>query len=272
MAERTQPRQEGRWHGGRRTALAVAAEREAERLARTLGAEVASARRARRWTQTALGSRVGLSQSRISSIEDGFGAGAPIGVWIALGLVLDRPFAAALSRSLVPEPIDGGHLAGEELLLTLARRNGRPGAPEVPTRFARTARVIDVAVRDDRQRVLIVQEISNRIDDLGLTIRDHRRKTIEATELAAVIGADDGPYRVAFCWIVRATAANRALVARYPEVIANAFPGSSRAWLRALVDGGPIPREPGLVWVDLAGTRLSEHRRRGSPDAHRLHG
>jgi transcriptional regulator with XRE-family HTH domain len=129
MAERMQPRAQGRWHGGRRTALHVAAAREAERLARTLGAEVASARRARRWTQTGLGSRVGLSQSRISSIEDGFGAGAPIGVWIALGLVLDRPFAAALSRSLAPEPIDGGHLAGEELLLTLARRNGRTGRP-----------------------------------------------------------------------------------------------------------------------------------------------
>jgi hypothetical protein len=129
-----------------------------------------------------------------------------------------------------------------------------------------------VAVRDNRQRVLIVQEISNRIDDLGRTIRDHRQKTIEAAELAAVVGADDGPYRVAFCWIVRATAANRALIARYPEVIANAFPGSSRAWLRALVDGGPIPREPGLIWVDLAGARLSEHRRHRSPEAHRPSG
>ena len=272
MAERIESRQHGRWHGGRRTAVHVASEREAERLARTLGAEVASARRARRWTQTTLGSKVGLSQSRISSIEDGLGAGAPIGVWIALGLVLDRPFAASLSRSVAPEPVDAGHLAGEELLLALARRNGRNGAPEIPTRFARTARVIDVAVRDDRQRVLIVQELSNRIDDLGQTIRNHRQKVIEGAELATAIGGDDGPFRVAFCWVVRATAANRALVARYPEVIANAVPGSSRAWVRALVEGGPIPREPGLVWVDVAGTRLSEHRRHAWPAPHRPRG
>ena len=63
-----------------------------------------------------------------------------------------------------------------------------------------------------------------------------------------------------------------ALVARYPEVIANAVPGSSRAWLHALVDGGPIPRQPGLVWIDLAGTRLSEHRRYARQAAHRPSG
>ncbi|MBM4408148.1 MAG: helix-turn-helix domain-containing protein [Chloroflexi bacterium] len=260
------------WHGGRRTALHVAAEREAELLARTLGAQVRSARRARRWTQAQLGARVGLSQSRISSIEDGHGAGAPTGVWIALGIALGRPFAAAISWPLVPEPQDAGHLSAQELVLSLARRHGRPGAFELSTKPSDPSRSIDVGVRDDRRRVLIVNEISNRIDDLGQAVRDHRRKRAEAEGLAAVIGGDDGPYRVASCWIVRATAANCALVARYPRIIESTFPGSSRRWVAALVAGGDPPLEPSLVWADLAGTRIYEHRRAGSAGAHRRDG
>lgn len=56
--------------------------------------------------------------------------------------------------------------------------------------------------------------------------------------------------RAALVWVVRATARNRLLVARYPEVFATRFPGSSRAWVAALTAGGPIPTEPGLVWCD----------------------
>jgi len=118
----------------------------------------------------------------------------------------------------------------------------------LPTKPAHPSRSIDVVVRDDRRRVLIVNEISNRIEDLGQTVRDHRRKRADAEALAAIIGGEDGPYRVASCWILRATAANRALVARYPHIIESAFPGSSRRWVAALVDGDdPITRSrPGL--------------------------
>jgi transcriptional regulator with XRE-family HTH domain len=238
----------------------VAGAREARALAATLGGQVRAGRRARGWSQAQLGHRVGLSQAWISRIERAFGVGVPLGVWIALGVALGRPIAISLSTPPIAEPADAGHLPGQELTLALARRNGRPRSVELPTRPANPSRMIDVAIRDDGQRVLILQEISNRIDDLGQTIRDHRHKVVEAAAVAAVIGGDDGPYRVAFCWIVRATAANRALVGRYPNLIADTFPGSSRAWVRALADGGPVPRDPGLVWIDLAGTRLIEHR------------
>jgi hypothetical protein len=79
--------------------------------------------------------------------------------------------------------------------------------------------------------------------------------------LAVVAGGDNGPYRVAGCWVLRATAANRALVARYPTIFASEFPGSSHQWVKALTTGAPPPREPGLVWVDLAGTRIYEFRK-----------
>ena len=260
------------WQGGRRTALHVAAERESERLARTFGSDVRAARISKGWTQAQLAAKVGLSQSRISSIEDGHGAGAPVGIWIALGLALDRPLAIALSRSLVPEQATAGHLSAQELLLALGRRNGMGATFELATRPADSRRALDVCVRDDRRCVLRVHEISNRVDDLGQTVREHQRKQAEADQVAVVLGGDEGPYRVAFCWVLRATAANQALIARYPHIIESTYPGSSRQWVRAVMDGADPPTRPGIVWVDLAGTRIYEYRRVASPIPHRPDG
>jgi hypothetical protein len=66
---------------------------------------------------------------------------------------------------------------------------------------------------------------------------------------------------MASVWIVRATAANRALVARYPAIIDAAFPGSSRGWVKALTEGSTPPREAGFVWYDAPTARLTERRR-----------
>jgi hypothetical protein len=131
---------------------------------------------------------------------------------------------------------------------------------ELTMQPASSRRAIDVCIRDDRRRVLRVHEISNRVEDLGQTVREQRRKQAEADGIAALLGGDDGPYGVAFCWVLCATAANRALVARYPHIIGSTFPGSSRQWVRAIVDGAAAPTLPGLVWVDTAGTRIHECR------------
>jgi hypothetical protein len=61
-------------------------------------------------------------------------------------------------------------------------------------------------------------------------------------------------------WVIRATRANRELLATYPALFAARFPGSSRAWVRALVTGAPAPHEPGVVLCDLGATRLFEWR------------
>ena len=153
------------------------------------------------------------------------------------------------------------HLSPQELLLRLANRNGDPGTFELPTRSSNPARSIDVGVRDDRHRVLIIEEVWNTLSDLGQATREHRRKVAEAEALAVAIGGHGGPYRVASCWVLRATAANRALVRRYPAIFRATFPGSSRNWVRALSTGSEPPIEPGLVWVDLGGAQLSEYRR-----------
>jgi hypothetical protein len=245
----------------RRTTHQLEGDREAASIAAALGRVVREGRRRLRMTQEELGTAVGLRHSRIGEIERGGGLGTPLVVWVRLGMVLGRPVAVSFSRDLVPSmPADAGHLDGQELVLRLARDRGRPGSFELPTRPLDPSLSADAGVRDDPDRTLILHEIWNRFDDLGRAARSTDRKVAEAAEIAIGLGGDR-PYRIAHCWLLIDTAANRTLVARYREVLASRFPGSSRAWVRALTDGGPVPREPGLAWIDLRARRLVPIRR-----------
>ncbi len=233
------------------------AQAEAARLTTTLaislGGEAKRDRRRQRRTQQEIGNDIGVDQARISQIERGQGANVPLELWVALGVALGRPLAVSFSKPLdrtMATPADAGHLEIQEALLALAAATGRRGVAELPTRPADPARSTDVALPDDVHRVLILEEAWNTFGDVGAAIRSTHRKRAEAEERAVVLGGDGGPYRVATVWIVRATAANRALVARYPHLFATTFEGSSRAWARALTDGGPPPDRPGLVWFE----------------------
>ena len=245
------------------------AAREASRLSAALadhlGQVVKSARVGLRLTQDELGRHVGVGQGWISRIELGHGERAPIALWVALGVALHRPLAITFSRPLGrgAEAADAGHLEIQERLLELARTTGRTGTFELPTRPLDPRYSVDSCVKDPRHRVLIIEEAWNTFGDLGAAVRSTTRKTAEAAELAAVI--DDGPpYRVATVWVVRPTAANRALIGRYPQIVRTAFPGSSRSWARALIDGTAPPAAPGLVWLDPSTGRVIEWRLRPS--------
>ncbi len=198
----------------------------------------------------------------VSRLERGFGGGLTLDSWQRVALALGRPLRVELTRGADDTPVDAGHLVVQELLLRLARETGRDRRFELATRPADPARSVDVCIRDDRHRVLILAEAWNRLDDIGGAARSTARKVSDAADLAAAIGADEGPYRVAAVWVLRATARNRGLARRYPDVFATRFPGSSHHWVGALATGGVPPTEPGLVWSDLAGTRLSAWRRR----------
>jgi transcriptional regulator with XRE-family HTH domain len=239
--------------------------REVRRLsvaaAASLGRQVRDGRRRLRITQSVLARRVGLHQTQISRIELGRGWSVPLETWIAIGVVLDQPLAISLSRPIAHSrtPLDAGHLEIQEFLLRVARKTGRTASFELPTRPQDPSRSIDVGVRDARHRVLIIEEAWNTFGDLGAAIRATNRKAAEATDLAATI--DDGrPFDVAIVWVVRATAANRALLGRYPEIVRAAFAGSSRRWLRALTTSAAPPQDPGLVWFDPSTARLLEWR------------
>ena len=164
---------------------------------------VRSGRKRKNITERELSDLVGVDQTRISQIELGKGEGAPLSLWIAIGLALDQPLAVAFSRPLGEprEPSDVGHLAMQERLLALARATGRSATFELPTRPSDPSRSIDVCVRDPRHRVLIIEEAWNTFADVGAASRSTARKRAEAADLAATI--DDGaPYRVASVWVV----------------------------------------------------------------------
>jgi len=235
----------------RRTNTAVQGDALSAAIAATLGREARTARRRRRRTQQQLADQIGISRSRYADIERGEGATAPLETWTRIGAALGRPLAVAFSRDIdEPEPRSAGHLAAQELVLGLARSHGRPASFELPTRPADPSRSTDVGLRDDPARTLILIEIWNRLDDLGAAARASDRKVVEASANAAFAGGDAGAYRVASCWLLVDTAANRRLVARYPEILRSRFPGSSLRWARALRTGAVPPAEPGVAWID----------------------
>jgi len=235
----------------------VAGDREARALAATLGAAVRGGRRRCRLSQAALGRQVGLSQARVSAIERGLGVGVPLSTWVALGLSIGQPLAVGFSRALTPgvEPSDAGHLDLQELAARLVAGHGWRATFELPTRPPDPRHSADLGVRDDAGRRLLVLECWNRFGDLGAAARSSSRKIAEAAGLAAAIGGER-PYAVGLCWLIRPTAENRALLARYPSLLRSRFPGSSIGWARALELGTPPPLEPGISWLDPAKRRV----------------
>lgn len=234
----------------------------ARAAATRMGTGLRDARVRRHWSRRDLGSKIGLTETRIGQIERGDGAGVSLEVWFALGQALEVPFRAEFARDRVEEPLDAGHLAMQELMLRLGRETGRARSFELPTRPANPAYSIDVCTQDDAQRVLIIEECWNSFGNINESVRSSRRKIAEAQQLGVALGSDAASYQVAACWVVRDTRRNREILARYPEVFAAAFIGSSRQWVAALTTRTTSPpAEMGLVWCDLRATRLFAWRR-----------
>ena len=247
--------------GRRRTELAVEADRRGREQLGALGATVRDARARRHLSQAQLGARVGLSRAAISRAERGLGGGLAIDTWQRIGLALAMPLSISLQRDPKQEPADAGHLGIQELVLRVTRPHGYRGLVELRTGATDPGRSIDVALVHDPRRRLLVVECWNTIGDIGAAARGSDRKFDEAQALAALRWPDH-EHTVGLVWVVCATARNRELVARYPEVFASRFPCSSAGWNRALTEGTDPPTEPGLVWASVDGTRLFPWRRR----------
>ena len=220
----------------------------------------AEARRRGRLTQTTLGEQAGVSRASVSRLERGRGGGLTLDAWQRMALAVGRPLVVRLQQPVDGETEDAGHLAIQELVLRLGRGAGYRGLVELATKPAEPWRSVDVALVDDTRRRLAVVECWNSIGDVGAAARSSARKASEAEAMAAARWGEGVP-RVGSVWVVRATARNRALVARYPEVFAARFPGSSQAWVTALTTQAPPPSEPGLVWATVDGKRLFAWRR-----------
>jgi transcriptional regulator with XRE-family HTH domain len=238
---------------GRRSALALEASSLARDQRSRIGRDIRASRLRRKWTQAQLAERAGLSRDVIGRVElaktrldvDGLQR-----IAVALG----RRLEIRISRDSLEGPVDAGHLAMQELVLRLGRATGCTGSFELPTRPAEPWRSIDVVLACSARRRVILCECWNTIGDIGAAVRSTTRKAAELDALAAGRFGPDAS--VATVWVVRATMRNRSLVARYPEVFAGRFPGSSRRWVEALNHGLAPPKEAGLVWCDAAATRL----------------
>lgn len=215
-------------------------------------------------TLRALALKLQVSHTRLGQLERGLGANAPIALWVKLGIALGRPVAVSFSRDISEsgEPRDAGHLEAQELVLRLARKTGRRASAELATKPWDPARSVDVVIRDDRQRTLLLIEIVNRSGDLGAALRSTDRKVAELERAAVLAGGDKDPYRVAVGWLLLDTAANRLLVSRFAELLGTRFPESSAAFARAINDGVAPPGEPAIAWVDARSKRIYALRRR----------
>jgi transcriptional regulator with XRE-family HTH domain len=240
--------------------LAEAARRNAALMAR-LGQELRASRKRRRLTQAQLGLVIGVVQSTISRMERGRGGSLSMDLWQRAFAAVERELVLVVGRDRLEEPADAGHLGGQELLLRLGRQAGYQRSFELGLKPSEPWRSVDVGLRDDRARRLILVEYWNSFGDIGAASRSTNRKVAEAEALAVSIG-DGRAYTVHVCWVVRASKRNRDLVNRYPELFAARFPGSSERWVRALETGAAPPEAPGLVWSDVAATRLFAWRRR----------
>lgn len=248
---------------GRRSALQLDADRLANAVLAAMGRAVADARRRRRLTQAQLAARVETSRSTVSRIEIGSGHGVPVELWVRLAAAVGLPARFELGRDPLEEPADAGHLGIQELLLASGRQAGYGGTFELPLPRSDPSRFVDVLLRSDTSRRLIVAEGHNLIGNVGAEIRSFERKLVLTRDLAVVLGEGREPYATYGVWVVRSTRRNRELVSRYPHLFDTRFPGSSRAWVHALTSGSPPPREGGLVWCDLHATRLFEWREQG---------
>jgi transcriptional regulator with XRE-family HTH domain len=244
--------------GARRKAIVVQAEARWRERRLSLGRDVRGCRRRRHWSQQELADRAGLGASMISRLERGV-VRVDLEMLERIGMALGVALVVAFGRDRLEDVADAGHLKVQELVLGLTRAAGYTAQFELPTKPSEPWRSIDVACGDPRRRLAIEIECWNGIGDVGAAARATARKT---AELEALVTARWGEgARARSVWVVRATARNQQLLARYPEVFAARFPGSSRHWVEALTAASEPPEEPGLVWCDVGATRLFEWRR-----------
>jgi transcriptional regulator with XRE-family HTH domain len=234
----------------RRPPAIVTGAREARAIAANLGRDTKATRRKRHLTQAELGALVDLRQSQVSFLERGHGARTSVETWIAIGIALRRPIAIGFGRDVVAPLNDAGHLEAQELVARVATEGGwRVRFEAVDDPRAPTANT-DLHLTHAADVVLV--EIWNRLDDLGAAARSSDRK------LAVASG------RARSLWLLTDTAANRAIVGRYPTILRARFPGSSAAWVRALTIGTPPPVAAGIAWIDVRTGRLRELRFRAA--------
>jgi transcriptional regulator with XRE-family HTH domain len=219
---------------------------------RRLGTALRDRRTAAHLTQRELSERVGVSQTELSRLERGLGAGTGIDVWSACAAALGLQFAAFFEQAAGASlPRDIEHLRRQNLVVSLSAAGGWTAVPEGSIDPGRWSRSIDVLLRREARREAAVIEVWDLLLDGGEAMRGLAAK-VEA--IRAQLGEG---WRVQGLLVVRRTHRNRALVGELRDLFAARYPASSAAWLRALEHAAvPMPPDSGFAWTSVDGTRL----------------
>lgn len=225
----------------------------ARMLAQRLGTAIREARHHVGKLQRDVAATANVSQSWVSRMELGQGAGASLETWACVAAAVGEQLVAYLERAPgATLPRDHAHLRGQEAVIRFARTGGWRPMPEAALDLlAYRSRSVDVLlVRENRNETAAV-EIWDWFDDVGAAMRSFDGK------VAAAAGTTTPGLRSSGLWVVRATRRNRALVVELRALFGAKFPASSAAWLHALADpGARMPDGNGLLWIDVRGTRL----------------
>jgi transcriptional regulator with XRE-family HTH domain len=250
---RTVPRIDGRPRSPR--SLVTGRDRAAY-LARRLGTGLKEQRMVSRISQRELAGRVGISQTELSRLERGQGAGTGLDVWAACAVAMGLQLAAFFERTPGADlPRDIEHLRRQNLVVATAQAGGWTAIPEATLDEGRWSRSIDVLLSRAVRREAAVVEIWDLLLDGGEAMRGLVAR-VEA--LRARLGPE---WRVQGLLVVRGTHRNRALVRELRRLFAARYPAPSKDWLRALTDHNmPLPDAGGFAWTSVAGDRLTTAR------------
>jgi len=212
------------------------------------GRSVRELRLRRRWTQSDLGDRVGVSRSVIGRIERGAISNVPFGRLLAVADALDgrldldfRWRGEALDRL-----IDERHTAIVDELVGLFRSARWEVAVEVTFSIFGERGSIDVFAWHPSRHVVAVNEVKASVGEAGNTVLGVDRKS----RLAPQIAKDRGwPCRgVARFLVVADGSTSRDRIARHAETFRTAFPAGGRECLAYIRD--PVDQPPsGILFL-----------------------
>jgi transcriptional regulator with XRE-family HTH domain len=233
--------------------------RRADELARRVGNSIRDRRAAMGASQTEVGEAAGLSQTWVSLAERGGGRAGSLETWASLAEAVGGRLVVYVEDSpSADRPRDHEHLIRQDLVIRVATPGGWTGTPEHGLRpdGVERWRYVDLLLRRTSTRELAVVEVWNLLADVGDGLRGL------ATKVERLHTLNPG-WSVTGLLVVRATARNRRTVARLSALFQAALSASSAACLRALQDpGARLPSGNGMLWSDVAGTRLFAARRR----------
>lgn len=255
----------GRNSRARRTPLQGRADRSAQEVSAKLGRMLKDGRARLRLTQQQASGAAGISRGRWSDLETGRDALATLATWSRASTAVGGSLEAWIRQtSAADQPRDAVHLRNQELVIRSSRGGGWKAIPEeLIDSDARSSRAADVLLsrtsRIDGIDEFALCDVWDWFDDVGAIVRDFTRRVsaVERYAIARMRGSDASLPRVGACWVVRATARNRRLLAEHRHFFQARFPGAASAWLKALTTAGaPMPAQPAVLWVSVMGDRL----------------